>query len=383
MLMNYDIIIVGGGFAGLATAITASRNNLDCLVIEKEKELGYPVHTSGGSWYSEMLHLGLDKNLLHPINSIAFHSPSGDVVSASFKDQDPYGCIIDVRGTIQFLAMKAAQEGAHILPNTKVLSPILENGEIVGVNTKSSGSESKNIFSKIVVDASGSLSLITRRLGLKEGKWQRYGIGAEYEAYVPKLPDENHVDFILGERFAPAGYAWIFPTGKNRARIGVGIIRPDSKENPFKYLEVIMQQHPNISKYLKHAVPIEYHHGIFPCEGPLPKTVSNRFISVGDAAGQGSPLVGEGIRYAIQFGYLAGEVAAKAIATDDVSEDYLMQFYEEKWKEQIETNFKIALEIQKRLARHSDDDWERKISMLKALDFDKLVVFLNKLKGEL
>ncbi|MFX1466463.1 MAG: NAD(P)/FAD-dependent oxidoreductase [Promethearchaeota archaeon] len=380
--MNYDVIIVGGGFAGLATAITASRNNLNCLVIEKEKELGYPVHTSGGSWYSEMLHLGLDKNLLHPINSITFHSPSGETVSASFKDQTPPACIIDVRGTIQFLAMKAAQEGAHILPNTKALSPILENGEIIGVNTKS-GSETKKFFSKVVVDASGSLSLITRRLGLKEGKWQRYGIGAEYEVYVLKLPDENHVDFILGEKYAPAGYAWVFPTAKNRARVGVGIIRPDSKENPFNYLEIIMQSHPNISKYLKGAVPIEYHHGIFPCEGTLPKTVSNRFISVGDAAGQGSPLVGEGIRYAIQFGYLAGEIAANAIAADDVSEDYLMQFYEEKWKEQIETNFKIALEIQKRLARYSDDEWERKISMLKALDFDKLVVFLNKLKGEI
>jgi digeranylgeranylglycerophospholipid reductase len=359
--MDYDVIIIGGGFAGLATAITASKNGAKCLVVEKEKELGYPVHTSGGSWYDEMLKLGLDERLLHPINSIAFHSPSGEIVSASFKDQDPYGCIIDVRRTIQFLAMKAAEEGAYILPNTKVLSSILENGEIIGVNIKSFNSEPKKIYSKIVVDASGSVSLITRQLGLKEGKWQRYGIGAEYEAYVPDLPDDNHVDFILGEKFAPAGYAWVFPTGKNRARIGVGIIRPDNTEHPFNYLEVVMHRHPNFS-YLTHAVPIEYHTGIFPCEGTLPKTVLNRFISVGDAAGLGSPLVGEAIRYAIQFGYLAGEIAANAIAAADLSEDYLMQF-EDKWKEQVETNFKIALEIQKRLASYSDADWEQNISM--------------------
>ncbi len=378
--MDYDIVIVGGGFAGLATAITASRNNVNCLVVEKEKELGYPVHTSGGSWYNEMIELGLNKSLLHPINSIAFHSPSGEVVSANFKDKDPpYGCIIDGRRTIQFLAMNAAKEGAQILPNTKALSPIFENGEIIGVNIKSSTSGTKKVYSKIVVDASGSISLITRQLGLKEGKWQRYGIGAEYEAYVP-LPDENHVDFILGEKYAPAGYAWVFPTGKNRARIGVGIIRPDSRKNPFDYLEVVMHNHPNVTKYLKNAVPVEYHHGIFPCEGPLPKTVLNRFISVGDAAGQGSPLVGEGIRYALQFGYAAGEIAANAIMNDDTSEDYLMQF-EVKWKKEVETDFKIALEIQKRLANYSDEDWERKISMLKALDFEKLVVFLNKLKG--
>lgn len=379
--MDYDVIIVGGGFAGLATAIAASKNNVNCLVAEKEKELGYPVHTSGGSWYNEMLQLGLDESLVHPINSIAFHSPSGETASASFNDQDPYGCIINVRGTIQFLAMKAAEEGANILPNTKVISPILEDDEIVGVNIKSFGSAPKKVYSKIVVDASGSASLITRKLGLKKGKWQRYGIGAEYEAYVP-LPDENHVDFILGEKYAPAGYAWIFPTGKNRAKIGVGIIRPDSRKNPFEYLKAVMHHHPNVSKYLKHAVPVEYHHGIFPCEGPLPKTVLNRFISVGDAAGHGSPLVGEGIRYALQFGYAAGEIAANAIADSDTSEDYLMQF-EDKWRTQVETNFKIALEIQKRLASYSDEDWERKISMLKAMDFEKLIIFLNKLKGDL
>jgi digeranylgeranylglycerophospholipid reductase len=380
--MEYDIVIAGGGFAGLAAAITASRNDASCLVVEKEKELGYPVHTSGGSWYNEMLQLGLDESLLHPINSIAFHSPAGEFVFASFKDQDPpYGCIIDVRGAIQFLAMNAAKEGAYLLPNTKALSPIFENGEIVGVNIKSSTSGTKKVYSKIVVDASGSISLLTRQLGLKEGKWQRYGIGAEYEAYVP-LPNEYHVDFILGKKYAPAGYAWVFPTGRNRVRIGVGIIRPDSRENPFDYLDAVMRHHPNVSKYLKDATPVEYHHGIFPCEGPLPKTVLNRFISVGDAAGHGSPLVGEGIRYALQFGYLAGEIAANAIAAGDTSEQFLSQF-EYKWKKQVETSFKIALEIQKRLASYSDEDWERKISMLKALDFEKLVVFLNKLKGNL
>ena len=172
------------------------------------------------------------------------------------------------------------------------------------------------------------------------------------------------------------------PTGKNRARIGVGIIRPDSRKNPFEYLKAVMHHHPNVSKYLKHAVPVEYHHGIFPCEGPLPKTVLNRFICVGDAAGHGSPLVGEGIRYALQFGYAAGEIAANAIADSDTSEDYLMQF-EDKWRTQVETNFKITLEIQKRLASYSDEDWERKISMLKAMDFEKLIIFLNKLKGDL
>ena len=49
----------------------------------------------------------------------------------------------------------------------------------------------------------------------------------------------------------------------------------------------------------------------------------------------------------------------------------------------ISSRMYVSIGKKKRLASYSDEDWERKISMLKALDFEKLVVFLNKLKGNL
>ena len=59
--------------------------------------------------------------------------------------------------------------------------------------------------------------------------------------------------------------------------------------------------------------PIEFHYGLIPNDGLSRKTVFNNLILVGDTAGQANPLVLEGIRYAIKFGRVAGEVASNAI----------------------------------------------------------------------
>ena len=69
-------------------------------------------------------------------------------------------------------------------------------------------------------------------------------------------------------------------------------------------------------KKLGKITPIEFHYGLIPNDGLSRKTVYNNLILVGDTAGQANPLVLEGIRYAIKFGRVAGEVAAKAIKNE-------------------------------------------------------------------
>ena len=49
-----DVLIVGGGPAGLAAAESASSRGVSALVLERQNEIGYPVHTSGGSWLQDM-----------------------------------------------------------------------------------------------------------------------------------------------------------------------------------------------------------------------------------------------------------------------------------------------------------------------------------------
>ena len=45
-----EVLIVGGGPAGLAAAEAAAQGGAKTVVLERQKEIGYPIHTSGGSW---------------------------------------------------------------------------------------------------------------------------------------------------------------------------------------------------------------------------------------------------------------------------------------------------------------------------------------------
>jgi len=63
-----------------------------------------------------------------------------------------------------------------------------------------------------------------RQEGLDPGI-RRFGVGAEYDLYAPHC-DQSEVLLIAGSDFAPSGYAWVFPWGRHRVRVGVGIIHP-------------------------------------------------------------------------------------------------------------------------------------------------------------
>ena len=58
----------------------------------------------------------------------------------------------------------------------------------------------------------------------------------------------------------------------------------------------------------------------------LEKPYANGFIMAGDSAAQASMLVGEGIRYAMEFGKFAGETAIEAVKENDFSEDILKKY---------------------------------------------------------
>jgi digeranylgeranylglycerophospholipid reductase len=361
MLEECDVLIVGGGPAGLAAAETAAKLNVRTVLLERQNEIGYPIHTSGGSWISDMEALDIPENLYHQITKVVFVSPHREVPLY----YDPaVACVLDVRGVYQHLAGRAIAAGASLRMRHTVESTIMDNGRIAGVIAKNHISERISVYASVTIDASG----FSRHIGVRTqmGKaFHRYGYGAEYDMYAPNYP-QDELFLIMGSKYAPRGYAWAFPRGNGRVRLGVGVLHPDCDDDARIYLDSIVRDLPQLSDKFKDASPIEYHTGLFPSERPLDLFSSDGLLLAGDAGGHGSTLVGEGIRFAIYSGQMAGSVAAEAVKAGDTSALFLGRF-DKQWRARFGRDMDIAYMLNKRISNYSDEQWDNALDLMKRL----------------
>ncbi len=356
----------------MSAAYAAAANGAKIALFEKSKEIGYPVHTSGGSWLSDLEKLGIPKKFMYPIKTGYFIAPN---VKAVFEYEKAEACVLDIRGLYQYLAEIASERGAEIFINHTVARPYFEGTELSGLYVRNHGVE-RLMKAKLVIDAGGASCFMGRELGITKGL-SRYGIGAEYDLYAPDWP-EGQVALLFGEKFAPKGYAWVFSYKEKRIRVGVGIIKPDTNVDPRPILENLISDNDIFSDQLKSVSRIEYHTGIIPSQGYLKHTISNNCLIAGDAGGLISTLLGEGIRFSIDIGRMAGTVASESIEAKDYSLSFL-QKYEKMWQKKYKRIFDAGQFLNQRFSTYTDEKWNQKIKLLARLSPENLTTLL---KGE-
>src|SRR5947209_12774262 len=150
MPVDCDVLIVGGGPAGLAAAEAAAKRGVRTTVLERQNEIGYPVHTSGGSWVSDMKALSIPEHLYHPITRVVFVSPHREV---TLHYNPAVACVLDVRGLYQHLAGRAIAAGATVRVRHTVEQTILENGRVMGVTAKNHNNERISVRESVSIDA--------------------------------------------------------------------------------------------------------------------------------------------------------------------------------------------------------------------------------------
>ena len=369
--LNFDVVVVGGGPAGSSAAHMAAKSGCTVALIEKEKEIAQTVRTSGVTWISDIKKFGIPEECYNPIKKFSFCSPKNSV---KISGEIAKAAVLDVRKTYRFLANRAKTSGSELFTSTNVTEVLKDNsGKCVGVIAKSDGKQIQ-FNSKVVIDASGFVSVIAKELGYVT-QWKKFGAGAEFEVKTEKLEHDNWW-LMVGQEYSPAGYAWIFPTSKDTARIGVGIGKPDSDVDPTVRLNELLEKKLGPIKDLGNIEKIEFHYGLIPNDGVSRKTVYDNLILVGDSAGQANPLVLEGIRYAIRFGEVAGQVAADAIKNGDTTEVSLSP-YEKEWKRAIESKINSAGKVQNRWVGLTDDEWDKELSIIEELTADEFLDFIR------
>jgi len=378
MVIKCDVLVVGAGPAGLSTAITTSKLGLKTVLIEKSSELGYPVKTSALTWKTVIDEWGVSEKSIaqwyDKFKIVSFHSKKD--VTVPFKDY--VCCTLNFLTFLKELSLKSMNSKTHFLINKKVRDFTIKDEKEVTVELD----DGKNIKSKIIVDASGLNAIIAKKLDLIPKHFE-LGIGIEYELSNAKVRNLDQFDIFVGhEEVIPIGYGWSFPVGKDKTRVGVAtsiVTGKDKKINIEYYLNKFISRDSPIYPITKDSQKMEVHTGAYPVGGFFKKTYTNNVLVVGDAAGHANPLFGEGIRYALDFGKIAGSVAFDAVSKGDFSEEFLSS-YQSKCESQIKDYYNVILKTSE---IPTDTFWDMLIDALKYLkDAKKEDLIIKILRNE-
>ncbi len=180
--------------------------------------------------------------------------------------------------------------------------------------------------------------------------------------------DPKYIYFYFGRNIAPGGYLWVFPKNERVSNVGIGISGEFAKHKSAKrYLEEFIHQR------FPHAGALYTVVGGVPCAPTLKKITSDGLMLVGDAAHQVNPMSGGGITTAMLAGKIAGTVAGRAIAQNDVSGKRL-QRYAHEWQKAEGKNHEILHKIKKAVYKLSDEDLNKTASAVLRLPPEKRTI---------
>lgn len=368
---RYDVVVVGAGPAGSMAARAAARSGANVLLLDRRRELGVPVQCGEALSEDPLKDLGIKPDprwIAGRTNAVKIVSPSGIAVRISEKKiVGKMGYILDRKVFDKHLAMLAAKEGADVMVGTVVDGLLMENDNIKGI--KAHGIEGRLEFlADVVIAADGVGSRVARWAGFSTAlKLVDIESGVQFQMVGIDLESSFTMEFYLGSKIAPGGYAWIFPKGEDMANVGLGVLGSRAERPAIEYLQDFVKKTPGLKK----GKIIEINGGGVPVGGPIKKTVEDNLLIIGDAARQVNALTGGGIDFAMRAGDIAGDVAAKAVAEGDVSEKRLNE-YEKRWREKMGRSLERYLKAKNVLISLSDEDLDDLAKALSKVKFENI-----------
>jgi geranylgeranyl reductase family protein len=327
-----EVIVVGAGPAGSATAFHLARAGVEVLLLEKAR---FPREKVCGDGLTpravrQLIRMGVDVDAPGWTRSRGMRWIAGDRQAVidwpGLGGYPDFGLTRSRHDFDDILARRAADAGARLLTGVKVTGPVTDAaGRIVGV-TAEAGAERRPLTfrSRVVVAADGASARLALAMGLQRDPGRlvataarRYYRSAERsrEEYLELWADLRCPD---SDRYLP-GYGWIFPMGDGRVNVGLGAL-PHRKHGG-------ADLRAGMDRWLART-PAEWGLTEENAEGrvqsaALPLGFNRRphyargMLLVGDSGGMVSPWNGEGIAQALEAGEVAAESVALAVAHGD------------------------------------------------------------------
>jgi geranylgeranyl reductase family protein len=301
---EWDVIVVGGGPAGLSAARAAALQGARTLVLERAVHPRYKT-CGGGLVGASLAALPVDLELpvRSSVNSVTF-SFRGRWSYTKVSSKDPLLVMVN-RDEFDLALYKSAQaSGVTVEQRTTVRNIEAQSDDRLAVTAK----DGRVFIGQIVIGADGSSGVTAKYAGVQ---YEQVDLGLEYE--VP-LPADRVGDWtgraLLDWGPLPGSYAWIFPKGE---QLTVGVIAERGRgQETREYLAAFLEQHG-----LQDIEPLNNSGHLTRCRTTDSPLRNGRLLVAGDAAGLLEPWTREGISYALRSGALAGTTAGAAIRDKD------------------------------------------------------------------
>lgn len=331
-----DVVVVGGGPAGLIAARDLAADGFSTTILEEHDTVGAPVHCTGVLGFEAIEELDLPRHTILDVASSA-RFVSADGSSVVIETDRIRAAIIDRARFDRALAEAAIDAGATLRSGQRVRTiDSRPDGVVVRTGTST-------LRARVCVLACGASYRFNRALGLGLPRLMVHSAQLE----VPFAP-VDHVEVHVGRRVAPGGFAWVVPfhrDGEPRARIGL-MCDSRARMRFRSFAERLRGSYHIVRPWAEPRLKV------LPL-GPVARTSSTRVVAVGDAAGLVKPTTGGGIYYGMLSGRIAAGVLAPALRDDRLDAARLGD-YDRQWRERLGPEIRAGLAFRQVVTRLSD-----------------------------
>ena len=336
---TFEVIVVGGGLAGLISTICLQRAGVDTLLIEKKS---YPFHRVCGEYISNEVKpfleaMDLFPHHLKPSTLSRFHL--SDIKGSTAEVQLPLGGFGVSRFKLdEFLYQQALDAGVNVKTKTEVSDITFEEDEF-SVILKTG----EAVTSKFVINAYGKRSKLDKTFNRTFIKKKSPFLGVKYHAKV-HFPKDS-----IGLYNFRGGYCGVSHVEDDRVNICYLSKRDNLKAHKGipEMEESILYKNPILKDLFRNAeMLLDKPEVINEISFEQKSAVENHMLMAGDTAGLITPLCGNGMAMAIHSGYIASSAIINFYEGKLVDRNEVETEYQSIWRKNFSKRLWVGRKTQ-------------------------------------